>query len=152
MKDRWIFPCHVYRSDSAANYFGKRWNGSIRTCFPQLLLSPQLLSLVWRFSRPSPHVACMHVATLFTNTLPGVPEGVPEAPRGCHAAGPSSLRTTCESPCFSPTYAAARSNRGQRQGCDGLAESASSFGFARFTFKQYSGQGFRARLSMVSQK
>lgn len=102
---------------------------------------------VWRFSRPSPHVACVHVAVLFTNTLPGVPEA-----RGFHAAGPSSLRAVCESPRFSPTSGAARSNRGQKQGCDRLAESASAFGFARFAFQQYSGQGFRARSSTVSQK
>lgn len=102
---------------------------------------------VWRFGRPSPHMALVHVAALFTNTLPGVPEA-----RGCHAAGPSSPRTVWESPCFSPVFAAARSNCGQRQGYDRLAESASSFGFAHFTFKQYSGQGFRARSSMVSQK
>lgn len=53
---------------------------------------------------------------------------------------------------FSPTSGAARSSHGQRQGCDGLAEAAASSGFACFTFKQYSGQGVRARSFTVSEK
>lgn len=74
MKDRWILPCHVCRSNSAASPFGKRWSGSIQTRFPQLLVSPCGLEV----QRPSPHVAGVHVArvhvaALFTNTLPGIP-------------------------------------------------------------------------------
>lgn len=117
-------------------------------------LLPPVASLpmaVWRFSQPSPHVACVHVASLFTNTIPGIPEASCNRQEGATLQGQVPFVWLVRAH-FSLVFTVARSNRGQRQRYDGLAESTSSFGFTHFTFKQFSGQRFRTRSSVVSQK
>jgi len=61
---------------------------------PQVALLPMA---VWRLSWPGPHVACAHVAALFTNTLLGVPE-VPRCRAGllsCRLREPLLVTHTC---------------------------------------------------------
>lgn len=78
-------------------HVGKRWSGAFglasRSCSsPQSSLEVQPAQA---------HVAHVHVATLFTNTLLGVP-----------APAPLSTTAACESSCVSPTVLAACSSRG----------------------------------------
>lgn len=133
MKDRWIFPCHVYRSNSAANRNAEGPRASVGACLlapPSFRRSPGSLEV----RQPGPHVAGAHVAAVFTNTVPGFPRALCDGPEG---ATLQDLAAACASPFV--THGCSHWRQSQQKA--ELTEPASVLGFARFTFKRYSARG-----------